>query len=150
MGWINGDPKQRQSNRNKPRPHKHYRRRLPSSTHQPFSKWVQVSQYPEAKEGSSNELAPFRDRTVNRPRERYNNGDYVHHRYHDGRNHQRCPLHQVQVGEYVVVVFSGGFRGQGERDLDSGDHFQEALYHGGQVGARAGDEPELFVSPPLF
>ncbi|KAJ4977750.1 hypothetical protein NE237_008530 [Protea cynaroides] len=58
------------------------------------------------------------------------NGNYVGHADDGGRNHQRSPLYEVELGVYVFVLVCGCYASKREGDLDPSDDLEKALYHG--------------------
>ncbi|GAB2262681.1 hypothetical protein Droror1_Dr00003678 [Drosera rotundifolia] len=105
IGRANVDPKKRDDHRQEARPHEHDRWHLSSPPRQPLCERVKMAQDPETEEHASKQLAPLRERAVQRPCHSYSYCYHVYHHDRDRRNHQEAPPDHIKLRKLVLKVF---------------------------------------------
>lgn len=63
------------------------------------------------------------------------------------RNEESRPFEHVELGE--ITFFIWGLRGDSEVCVNAGQHFEQTLEDGKEMGRDTTNDPKLLVSPPL-
>ena len=152
VAWrgVDINPKEGNDNGQQSRPHEDDGWRASTSAHEPLCERVKMREHPNREEHTSKQFTPLGDGAVDLARRADGDRDCVREHDGDGRDHERAPLHNVEVGELVANFVVARFRGEREGDVDACNHLEDALEHGREVRTRAADHPELLVAPPLL
>ena len=118
------------------------------ATQQTLEERVKMEDNPDGEEELAEERAPGLITAVDGVGDAGDDADEVDHEDGGGRDEQRRPFEDVELGEVALVV--GGLGRDREVGVDAGQHLEQTLEHREQMGRRPPDHPELLVPPPVL
>jgi len=145
--WVDLDPEEGEDGGEEDGPEHHDGGRAVLAAHETLEERVQVHDHPHGEEHLAKERAPGLIAAVERGREASHHAHQVEHQDAGGRDQHRRPLEHVQLPELGVVR---GLRRDCEVGVQPGNHLENTLEHGEQVGGHASDDPELLIAPPVL